>query len=51
MFQIERGQPVNGKNKSHNRIDVIQDIDLVPANVQSASREAFFFKCLKTMRL
>ena len=34
------GQPVNGKNKSHNKIDVIQDIDSVPSNVQSASREA-----------
>ena len=27
------GQPVNGKNKSHNIIDVIQDIDSVPSNV------------------
>ena len=34
------GQPVNGKNKSHNKIDVIQDIYSVPSNVQSASREA-----------
>ena len=31
---------MNGKNKSHNKIDVIQDIDSVPSNVQSASREA-----------
>ena len=37
------GQPVNGKNKSHNKIDVIQDIDLVPSNVQSASREALLY--------
>ena len=35
MFQIERG-----KNKSYNKIDVMQDIDSVPSNVQSASREA-----------
>ena len=37
------GQPVNGKNKSHNKIDVIQDIDSVPSNVQSASREALLY--------
>ena len=36
-------QPVNGKNKSHNKIDVVQDIDLVPSNVQSASREALLY--------
>ena len=35
-------QPVNGKNKSLKKIDVIQDIDSVPSNVQSASREALF---------
>ena len=34
------GKPVNEKNKSHNKIDVMQDIDVVPSNVQSASREA-----------
>ena len=34
------GQPVNGKNKSHNKIDVMQDIDSVPSNVQSARQEA-----------
>ena len=28
------------KNKSHNEIDVMQDIDSVPSNVQSASQEA-----------
>ena len=43
MFQIERGQPVNGKNKSHNKINVVHDIDLVPSNVQSASREALLY--------
>ena len=34
------GQPVNGKNKSYNKIDVVHNIDSVPSNVQSASREA-----------
>ena len=37
------GQPVNGKNKSHNKIDVMQDIDSVPSNVQSASPEALLY--------
>ena len=37
------GQPVNGKNKSHNKINVIQDIDSVPSNVQSANREALLY--------
>ena len=27
-------------HKSHNKIDVMKDIDLVPSNVQSANREA-----------
>ena len=35
------GKPVNGKNKSHNKIDAMQDIDSVPSNVQSVSQEAF----------
>ena len=30
------GQPVNGKNKSHNKIDVIEDIDSDSSNVQSS---------------
>ena len=34
------GQPVNGKNKSHSKIDAAQDTDSVPPDVQSASREA-----------
>ena len=34
------GQPVNGKNKSQNKIDAIRDIDSVPPNVQSLNREA-----------
>ena len=37
------GQPVNGENKSYNKIDVVQDIDLVPSNGQSASREALLY--------
>ena len=37
------GQPVNGKNKSYNKIDVMQDIDSVPSNVQSANREALLY--------
>ena len=37
------GQPVNGKDKSHNRIDVMKDIDLVPSNVQSANHEALLY--------
>ena len=37
------GQPVNGKNKSHNKIDVMQDIDSVPSHVQSASQEALLY--------
>ena len=36
-------QPVNGKNKSENKIDVVYDIDLVPSNVHSASREALLY--------
>ena len=37
------GQPVNGKNKSQNQIDVKEDIDSVPSNVQSASQEALLY--------
>ena len=37
------GQPVNGKNKSYNKIDVMQDIDSVPSNVQSVNREALLY--------
>ena len=37
------GQPVNGKHKSYHKIDVMQDIDSVPSNVQSASREALLY--------
>ena len=37
------GKPENGESKhqkSHNKIDVMQDIDSVPSNVQSACQEA-----------
>ena len=37
------GQPVKEKNKSYKKIDVMQDIDSVPSNVQSASREASLY--------
>ena len=37
------GQPVNGKNKSKNKIDVMQDIDSDPSNVQSGSQEALLY--------
>ena len=37
------GQPVNGKNKSRNKIDAMQDIDSVPSNVQSARQEALLY--------
>ena len=36
-------QPVNGKNKSHNKIDAMKDIDSVPSNVQSARQEALLY--------
>ena len=42
MFQIERGNPLMGKNESY-KIDVIQDIDSVPSNVQSVRREALLY--------
>ena len=37
------GRPVKGKNKFHNKINDLQNIDLVPSNVQSASREALLY--------
>ena len=41
------GKLVNGKNKSQNKIDVMQNIDSVPSNVQSASQEVllYVFEC------
>ena len=44
------GQPVNGKNKSHNQINVVHDIDLVPSNVQLQVVKLYCM-CLKIMRL
>ena len=43
ILKIQNPQPVNGKNKSHNKIDVVHDIDSVPSNVQSASREVLLY--------
>ena len=40
------GQPdsdVHKRHKSHKKIDVMKDIDSVPSNVQSASREALLY--------
>ena len=40
MFQIERGNLLMGKtNLTSKSMDVMQDIDSVPSNVQSASRD------------
>ena len=44
------GKPVNGEHKHHksqNKINVMQDIDLVPSNIQSARQEAllYVFEC------
>ena len=53
------GKPVNGEDKhqkSHNKIDAMQDIDTVPSNVQSLRQEALFYvkklycMCLRTMK-
>ena len=40
------GQPdndVNKRHKSHKKIDVMEDIDSVPSNVQSARQEALLY--------
>ena len=37
------GATCEWKNKSFHKIDVLQDIDSVPSNVQSASREALLY--------
>ena len=34
---------MNGKDKSHNKIDAMKDIDVVPSNVQSARQEALLY--------
>ena len=46
MFQIDRGKPESDDHKhhkSHNKIDVMRDIDVVPSNVQSARQEALLY--------
>ena len=45
-FQIDRGQPdsdVHKRHKSQKKIDVMEDIDSVPSNVQSARQEALLY--------
>ena len=37
------GQLVNGKNKSHNKIDAMHDIDYVLSSVQSSNEEALLY--------
>ena len=39
------GQPVNGKNKSHNKIDVVYDIDSVPSKC-SIRKSSSFIVCV-----
>ena len=41
VFQIERGTQKG--QKSHSKIDVVKDIDLVPSNVQSSRQEALLY--------
>ena len=48
MFQIDRGNlrvmsDDHKHHKSHNKIDVMKDIDAVPSNVQSARQEALLY--------
>ena len=46
MFQIDRGNLESDDHKhhkSHNKIDVMKDIDAVPSNVQSARQEALLY--------
>ena len=46
VFQIDRGKPEiddHKHHKSHNKIDVMKDIDAVPSNVQSARQEALLY--------
>ena len=46
MFQIDRVKPESDDHKhhkSHNKIDVMKDIDSVRSNVQSARREALLY--------
>ena len=46
VFQIIRGNlrvMLTKRQKSHSKIDVVRDIDLVPSNVQSANHEALLY--------
>ena len=46
VFQMDRGQPnsdVHRRHKPHKKIDVMEDIDSVPSNVQSARQEALLY--------
>ena len=46
MFQDRSGKPESDDHKhhkSHNKIDVMKDIDVVPSNVQSARQEALLY--------
>ena len=45
------GQPVNGKDKSHNKIDVILDIDSVPSKMSNPQVVKLCCMCLRTMKL
>ena len=42
-------QPVNGKSKSYNKIDVMQDIDSVPSMSNPRAKKQYCM-CLKTMK-
>ena len=37
------GQPVNGRNKSYDKIDAMHDFDYVLSNVQSSNQEALLY--------
>ena len=46
VFQIDRGQPhndVHKRHKSHKKIDVMENTDFIPSNVQSSHQEALLF--------
>ena len=46
VFQIDRVKPESDDHKhhkSHNKIDAMQDIDVVPSNVQSSRQEALLY--------
>ena len=44
------GSNVHKRHKPHKKIDVMEDIDLVPSNVQSARQETLLCVCLRTMK-